>query len=577
MSLHPGLLLDKQHDPWPVDKKEQAEFPRMVLQQVAGQAEPAGLLASKRKLWQAAQGEGAIRWQAQTKAPLALHLSRATAFENAGLCLHPLYGFAYLPGSGLKGMARAFALTVQGIKETERDFELVFGREAEKEEEGAAGYVVFHDAWPVSWPKLEVDIVNCHHGAYYREGEPPEDWEDPVPVNFLAVKPGARFEFALSLRRPHEEGARLLELARGWLAGALAVLGAGAKTAAGYGRFGTGGQPRPPVDGRRAEFECTLRLVSPAFLAGANQGREDCRLRGASMRGLLRWWWRALHAGAVPVEEMRKLEGRIWGTTEAASAVQVEIEGLGEAQVVQWTKPPGDQPAPGRFYLAYGMEGNPKANRPARYFIKPGMKWRLRLSARGAPGLTAEQVRDHAVAALWTLCRMGGVGAKSRRGFGSVSIESPSRRLPDKWNETFSMVGIHAISEHRKPQSPSVLELSTKMLDLRAKDVMAALDRLGAAYRAFTSGEKHKPEKVALGLPRLIHRRPNQEKLLHPADEKKYSRHASPLHFRLVETPQGYVVRVSALHSPHLPDLATSKAYLEKCMHRMEEFLKHGK
>lgn len=576
MSLHPGLLLDKQHEPWPVDEKEQAQFVRPVLELVARQPEPPRLLESKRRLWLAAQGEGALRWKAQTKSPLALHLSRATAFENAGLCLHPLFGFAYIPGSGLKGMARAFALNVKGLQEKDRDFELVFGREAQKEEDSAAGYVVFHDAWPVKWPKLEVDIVNCHHGAYYREGAPPEDWEDPVPVNFLTVKSGATFEFALSLRRPHPEGERLLKLAREWLAGALAILGAGAKTAAGYGRFAEPGAERPSFEGKRAEFECTLGLVSPAFLAGAAQRKEDCELRGATLRGLLRWWWRALHAGILPVQQMRALEGRIWGTTEAGSAVQLEIEPAGQPQLVQWSKPSGNEQMPGRFYLAYGMEGNPKANRPPRHYVKPGMKWRLRIIARGVGNLTAEQVRGHAVAALWTLCRMGGVGAKSRRGFGSISIESASLKLPENWKQALGMIGVDARPDGCIPESPSVFEMSVKTLALKTADVMAALDRLGAAYRSFTSSEKHKRDKLALGLPRLIHRRPNQEKLLHPANPKR-TRHASPLHFRLINGQQGYSVRISALHSPHLPDLETSKQYLDKCIQHMENFLNNGK
>ena len=34
----------------------------------------------------------------RTVTPLTMHLARASALENAGLCLHPLYGFAYLPG-----------------------------------------------------------------------------------------------------------------------------------------------------------------------------------------------------------------------------------------------------------------------------------------------------------------------------------------------------------------------------------------------------------------------------------------------------------------------------------------------
>ncbi|HOL62308.1 MAG TPA: hypothetical protein PK103_02950, partial [Elusimicrobiales bacterium] len=41
--------------------------------------------------------------------PFTIHLSRATVLENTGICFHPIYGFVYIPGSGIKGLARAYA------------------------------------------------------------------------------------------------------------------------------------------------------------------------------------------------------------------------------------------------------------------------------------------------------------------------------------------------------------------------------------------------------------------------------------------------------------------------------------
>ena len=45
----------------------------------------------------------ATRFKATTVGPLTLHLARASGLENAGIHLHPIYGFASLPSSGLKG------------------------------------------------------------------------------------------------------------------------------------------------------------------------------------------------------------------------------------------------------------------------------------------------------------------------------------------------------------------------------------------------------------------------------------------------------------------------------------------
>src|SRR5581483_6165314 len=75
---------------------------------------------------------GACFFSSTTTGPLTLHLARASALENAGICLHPLYGFASLPGSALKGMARAYAETIWLPTQTDqkqawRQIEDVFG------------------------------------------------------------------------------------------------------------------------------------------------------------------------------------------------------------------------------------------------------------------------------------------------------------------------------------------------------------------------------------------------------------------------------------------------------------------
>ena len=131
---------------------------------------------------------------------MTLHLARASALENAGLCLHPIYGFTYLPGTGLKGLARAYAETVwlaakppERQNEAWKTIERVFGwapgsdqvapgkakpwkpgdpgLDHAEDDAANAGVIVFHDAWPEKWPSLLVDIVNNHHSTYYQSQE----------------------------------------------------------------------------------------------------------------------------------------------------------------------------------------------------------------------------------------------------------------------------------------------------------------------------------------------------------------------------------------------------------------------
>ncbi|HXF06615.1 MAG TPA: type III-B CRISPR module RAMP protein Cmr6 [Blastocatellia bacterium] len=162
---------------------------------------------------------------------------------EVGFAFHSLYGFPYLPGSGLKGVARAWA---ELTGEPADKIKLVFGSESKDErqaEEHQQGDVVFLDAYAIAPPRLEVDILNPHFPDYYRDPKNnlPTEWQSPNPVNFLTIGIGSRaeekpvFQFALVARSDEA-----LRLAREWLERGLEQLGFGGKTASGYGFFAEG-------------------------------------------------------------------------------------------------------------------------------------------------------------------------------------------------------------------------------------------------------------------------------------------------------------------------------------------------
>jgi CRISPR type III-B/RAMP module RAMP protein Cmr6 len=106
-----------------------------------------------------------------------------------------------------------------------------------------AGEVQFLPAYPFSAPAkdLELDVVTCHHQAYYSSTDPNKvalDTEDPIPVVFPAVAPGHVFAFAVLPGRRRGDG--LLDIAKQWLKQGLETFGLGAKVAAGYGWFEVG-------------------------------------------------------------------------------------------------------------------------------------------------------------------------------------------------------------------------------------------------------------------------------------------------------------------------------------------------
>lgn len=577
----------------------------------------------------------ATTFAARTVSPLTLHLARASALENAGICLHPIYGFVYLPGTGLKGMARAYAETVWLPTQEDKekawiDIEDVFGwgpnkdredqikdsnhpahRRREKPQDqqspeikASTGQIVFFDAWPRKWTPLEIDILNNHHPSYYQDQKPPGDWDSPIPVYFLAIQAGHEFQFAVAKRRDDVDE-RLLDLAVQWLIGALEYEGAGAKTATGYGAFKVTELPqritRDAIENtwntaikkkRRAEFSCTLELVTPAFLAGPLQQAADCDLRPATLRGLLRWWWRTMHAGHVDAKTLARLEAAVWGDTNCGGAVRLIVESAGHVNIALYDK---EQIArhnlnlptsgnldkatiPGLYYFTFGMDDYRKEKghrcRYQRYYVIPGEKWEITLVARSSvfelinkEGKVAarkeinapEVLIDQARAALWLLCYFGGVGSKSRKGFGCFDIPVELRNWTveqcKKIAEEFrNYCGVRASHGCGSPSLESAI--IGDEVPAQLKNIWVVLDSIGTVAQHCAKQIQPKAHRLALGLPRNI-KGPGSFNL--GSHVKKTNRHASPIIYHVGRQNQGYVVRCVAFPSPELPDDATSK------------------
>jgi len=177
--------------------------------------------------WHEQRGFVVKRIQAQPVWRFIVGLGAAHVLET-GITLHRLFGLPIVPGSALKGAARAYAKLVKGKPDDDADLIAVFGTTEQ------AGSVIFFDAIPLEVPKFQLDIMNPHYPNYYRtQGQnPPADWESPNPVFFLTVSE-TPYLFAIAARS--EQGNRLLGFAENWLKGALKELGIGAKTSADYG------------------------------------------------------------------------------------------------------------------------------------------------------------------------------------------------------------------------------------------------------------------------------------------------------------------------------------------------------
>ena len=192
------------------------------------------------------------------------------------------YGFPILPGSSVKGIARAYAHLVEERDESDSEFLTILGRAPQRGEDetvAQAGRAVFFDAIPAGVPRLERDIMNPHYPEYYQGNGYPTNWQNPVPVSFLTVAADTEFRFAVGWRGTWDESAQTLrEQAEAWLIGGLTTLGAGAKTSAGYGFF-----QEPPaiptaadLDAEKIEaFAVRLKALSNDRVAGEIEGIAD--------------------------------------------------------------------------------------------------------------------------------------------------------------------------------------------------------------------------------------------------------------------------------------------------------------
>mgnify|MGYP000899938564 CR=1 FL=1 len=176
-----------------------------------------------------------------TKWRLAVGLGLSHPIEN-GFGWHHTLGVPYLPGSTVKGIVKSWA-EEWAENHSSENIVRIFGSKSETDEnnknsadENKIGSVIFFDALPLQPVQLAADVMTPHYQPYYAGTDKlPGDWYNPNPIPFLTVGEEQSFMFAVAPRR--KEDASDVDLVLDWLASALTVIGVGAKTAVGYGRF----------------------------------------------------------------------------------------------------------------------------------------------------------------------------------------------------------------------------------------------------------------------------------------------------------------------------------------------------
>lgn len=242
MSTHAGLLF-KVRKPYREYFAEPAQ--REVLMRALAEVVPDPVYLHAFRRWRASFSAPDQTFVATVASRLVTGLGDKGVFEW-GVRLSATYGMPVIPGSGLKGAVVTFARGLGILPTNGPEDEKVADRDRRRREDlflslfgdtADGGEVVFHDAWwdPTAGVQPFVpDVMTPHHLDYgTKDTVPPADWDDPTPIQFVAVR--GRFLFAV-------EGpdAALVDLAVNLLKRMLVEQGVGAKTRAGYGTFRIG-------------------------------------------------------------------------------------------------------------------------------------------------------------------------------------------------------------------------------------------------------------------------------------------------------------------------------------------------
>lgn len=186
-------------------------------------------------------------------------------------------------------------------------------------------------------------------------------------------------------------------------------------------------------------FRFMCEVLTPLFLGGADPRHGPPELRVPSLRGAMRYWYRALVGGSNLMtsvesveEEIANLtseEGRVFGTTEAGSAVSIVISTRAKPVVETYQKdrairtPDGDFLPTGKDYLLWSMaaSGRPDTPKyqPARQYIRPGSKFEVIVRSKGDTDFARR-----AIAAFWLLANLGAFGSRANRGAGSIQAST---------------------------------------------------------------------------------------------------------------------------------------------------------
>lgn len=337
----------------------------------------------------------------------------------------------------------------------------------------------------------------------------------------------------------------------------------------------------------QAEFE----VVTPLFAGGAAP-TEATEVRIASLKGALRFWWRALALAerGGGLEAVRRDEGRLFGSTSTGAGQARVAFRLSNHERYAELKPPavlrdgaGSVVGPGARYLGFGLVevfGSRRSGTEAGQLIRPCALPGLRFTVNF---YCQDKTPDPAlVNAVKLLGLLGGMGSRVRRGYGSLCLrrlrgkvdwEAPADRAAYA-RELGAVLGSAASWKNPAPEYSAFSSATRVRLLGGGRDAMTTLDWVGRQmqrYRAWGFrgevngepserrfeddhdwskdeslwGERH-PRRIVFGLPHNYGKAPRVQ-------PERHDRRGSPLFLHIHPLQDEFVAVATVFRSRFLP------------------------
>ena len=300
------------------------------------------------------------------------------------------------------------------------------------------------------------------------------------------------------------------------------------------------------------KVNCEIEILTPMFLGGVDGKTPE--LRTQSIKGLLRFWWRAYKYGQIQeasntierLKALKKMEAEVFGSSDNGGNKSSFAISVFPKKINESVRPLPDSsvhivPVPRKTfsinilkYLCYGTYDN--SGKFIRGYFLPNQRFNLIIRVDN------KDYEEDILVAVYLLCKFGGAGSRSRNGFGSLRIVNKNLVF-EKFNSDF----LHRITLNngfpkdfaKLHEVPPFTAFSNKIKFFKTKKEYSKWDEcladLGKAYKA---------SREALEIPHVFKKRqyigapldPPKEK---PAFKSLLERHSKPYFLKVSKNENG--------------------------------------